>query len=165
MRKKHEIFATSMERYAFLIDAAKKALQEDPNNESLKNAIKFYEKCRDENCVKKESRNDLENDLRGCSWIINKCKKSKVYSQNLYAALCNNDFKKIGLLESFADIIWHTSWRGSGGIVANLREQGDYIDFYCSGMSDKEHFLSEGEVSKEIEQDLKKLGWQIVIHE
>lgn len=158
-----EIFAKSPDRFSFLIENAKKRLKENPDDDNLKKSIIFYEKCREENGIKKEKRNDLENDLRSCSWIIKKCKESKVYSQNLYAALCNNEFKKIGLLESFIDNNWHVSWRGAGGIIANLREEGDYIDFYSSGIGDgDEGYLPEGKISDQIAEDLKKLGWQRV---
>jgi hypothetical protein len=48
-----------------------------------------------------------------------------------------------------------------------MREQGDYIDWYCSGIrgeqgSDYEPpltFVSEGTVTEEIREDFFKLGW------
>ena len=159
-----KVFAKSPDRFSFLIETTKARLEKDPDNQSLKNLLVFYTKCREENEdeTKIEKRNDLEYDLRSCEWIIKKCKHSKVYSQNLYAALCNNQFNKTGLLDSFLNTSWSVSWRHAGGIIANLREEGDYIDFYCSGMSEKEGIVPEGEISKEVESDLKTLGWQAI---
>ena len=101
---------------------------------------------------------DLEYDLFKTYWIASKCKNSK-YAQNLYSALCNNRFFK-------NDEEWTCSWRMSGGIVADLRNQGEsYLDYYCSGMVDKEGYVSEGFVTDEIRLDLMKLGWTIEPYE
>jgi hypothetical protein len=64
-----------------------------------------------------------------------------------------------------------------------MREQGDYIDWYCTGirnnaseselaaMSEEQrvkydwyqkNFVSESEVTDEIRRDLLKLGWKVV---
>jgi hypothetical protein len=49
-----------------------------------------------------------------------------------------------------------------------MRQQGDYIDWYCSGIGaglgngdedGTKGYVSEGTVTEEIEQDLKQLGW------
>jgi hypothetical protein len=61
----------------------------------------------------------------------------------------------------------------AGGIVADIRntaienwtKKEDYIDYYCSGMADREGYLSESVVSDEIRQDLLKLGWTIKPYE
>jgi hypothetical protein len=101
---------------------------------------------------------NLENDLKSCGWIIDKCKNSKTYSQNLYATICNNDFFK-------NNEEWHCSWRGAGRIISELNEVGDYLDYYCSGLqadyNDKkiEGYVAEGVVKNEIREDLAKLGW------
>jgi hypothetical protein len=70
--------------------------------------------------------------------------------------------------------LWSASWRGAGGIVANLRNKGeDYMDYYCSGMGglatydeqegeaymSKMKFVPEGQITDEIADDLNKLGW------
>lgn len=69
--------------------------------------------------------------------------KDPAYAKALYAALCNNIFEKQ----------WSCSWRYAGGIVARLRGE-DYLDYYCSG--------SEGEVTEEIREDLRLLGWKVL---
>jgi hypothetical protein len=54
-----------------------------------------------------------------------------------------------------------------------MREQGDYIDWYCSGIGSYEMgyglsgvrgngYVSEGTVTGEIEADLILLGWRIL---
>jgi hypothetical protein len=102
---------------------------------------------------------DLEKDLFDNKNIVEKCKHSKVYSQNLYAALCNNRF-------FYGENEWTCSWRMSGGIVADLRDCGeDYIDYYCSGMSNLDGFVSEGFATDEIRLDLAKIGWIVKPYE
>ena len=109
---------------------------------------------------------DLESDLFSSETIVNKCKHSTVYSQNLYAAMCNNRF-------FYGEHEWTCSWRASGGIVANIRnmniedseQKEDYIDWYCSGMADKEGYVSESVVTDEISLDLMKLGWIVKPYE
>lgn len=87
---------------------------------------------------------NLEYDLLNSEVIIAKCQNID-YAIALYGALCNNRFFK-------NDIEWVCSWRESGGIIADLRNQGeDYLDFYCSG--------NESVVTPEIEKDLLDLGW------
>lgn len=97
----------------------------------------------------REIEKDLEFDLRSCVEIVEKCKKSENYSKKLYAALCNNIFEK-------DEKEYSCSWRHSGGIVADLNEKGDYIDWYCSG--------NEGILDEEICADLKKIGWSLKKH-
>ncbi|NBX97576.1 hypothetical protein EB118_20575 [bacterium] len=102
---------------------------------------------------------DLEKDLFNNQNILDKCKYSKVYSQNLYSALCNNRF-------FYGEHEWTCSWRMSGGIVADLRNCGEnYLDYYCSGMFDKEGYVVEGFVTDEIRLDLAKMGWIVKPYE
>jgi hypothetical protein len=97
---------------------------------------------------------DLEEDLLSNSTIKDKCKHSKVYSQNLYAALCNNRF-------FYGEHEWTCSWRMSGGIVADIRNCGEtYLDWYCFGMmTSEEGYVPESVVTDEIRLDLAKMGW------
>jgi hypothetical protein len=158
-------YATSPDRFSFLIDNCKKNFEKNPSNEEFKKAINFYENCRIKDGENTLKENNLEYDLRSCDWIIEKCKNSKIYSQNVYAALCNNSFLK-------NNVEWHCSWRHAGGVVANLNEKGDYIDWYCSGIpydppehGIKDGYVSEGFATKEIINDFKKIGWILKIEE
>jgi hypothetical protein len=97
---------------------------------------------------------DLEKDLLSNQNIIEKCKSSQVYSQNLYAALCNNRF-------FYDNEEWTCSWRYAGGIVADIVGNGDYMQYYCSGISDRSGFVGEGFITDEIRTDMLRLGWII----
>jgi len=103
--------------------------------------------------------NNLEYDLRSTDWILTKVRGNEQYAQHLYAALCNNEFIKLDVMPILKNQKWSCSWRSAGGIIANMREQGDYIDWYCSGIVDTNDFVSESVVTDEIRADLKKLGW------
>ena len=111
---------------------------------------------------------NMEYDLRSTKWICDKVKASDSYAQNLYAAMCNMQFVKNEVWPLIKDQRWSASWRHAGGIVADMREQGDYIDWYCSGIGeglgngDKDGdkgYVPEGTVTDEIQEDLFKLGW------
>jgi hypothetical protein len=108
---------------------------------------------------------NIEHDLIKSDYITNKCSNSIFYSQNLYAALCNNLFYKNG--EE-----WSCTWRYAGGIVADIRNVGEsYIDFYCSGIGGfrdslsvpalDDEYVGESFVTDEIRSDLLQLGWTI----
>ncbi len=111
--------------------------------------------------------NNLEYDLLTTDWILEKVRTNKAYAQNLYAAMCNNSFKK-------NENEWHCSWRYAGGIVSNMRQEGGYIDWYCSGIRDVSfdeeinkswdgrNYVREEFVTEEIEEDLNTLGWTVV---
>jgi hypothetical protein len=126
-------------------------------------------------------KNNLEYDLRSTDWILEKVRNNDTYAQNLYAALCNNEFQHLDTWQILKDETWSCSWRYAGGIIADMREQGDYIDWYCSGIrnevTDQQYmdmtqeektqyetvrgYVSESVVTEEIEQDLKILSWQV----
>ena len=114
---------------------------------------------------------NLEWDLRSQSWILDKARTSDQYAQNLYAALCNNEFQHQAVMPILRDQHWGCSWRYAGGIVADMREQGDYMDWYCSGIGDGlgngdadgvKGYVGEGVVTDEIRDDLLRLGWRVV---
>lgn len=148
------MYATSPDRYKFIIENYKKRLDKDPNNVEIKKTMDFFEECVKQDQLDIPKENDMEYDLRKCEWIVKKCQSSEIYSQNLYAAICNNSFFK-------NNQEWGCSWRHSAGIISNLREQGDYIDWYCSGAVQTNGSVEEGTVTKEIEEDLNKLGWVV----
>lgn len=118
--------------------------------------------------------NDLEYDLLTTPWILEKARASKYYAQNIYAALCNQDWQRIDVLPILRDETWGCSWRSAGGIVADMLGEGDYIDWYCSGMGSglgngdedgSKGYVGEGHITEEIREDFKKLGWQPVNNE
>ena len=108
--------------------------------------------------------NNMEYDLLTTPWILEKVRASDVYAQNLYAAMCNRDFRKIDVIEILKESSWSCSWRYAGGIIADMREDGDYIDWYCSGIRDNYNggWVSECTVTTEIRDDLERLGWLIL---
>lgn len=123
---------------------------------------------------------DLQEEIRECVWIMEKIRSRKDYAQNLYAAWCNMQWCKREMWPILSERYWSASWRGAGGIVADLEGQGgSYMDWYCSGMGglstydEKEgdefmarmKYVPEGEVTEEIEEDLAMLGWFPVPYE
>lgn len=110
---------------------------------------------------------DLEADILACDWMITKIKNSDIYAQNLYAALCNNQFMKNEIWPILKNDLWSCSWRYAGGIIADIRESGDYMDWYCSGIinsktnNGKTKFVDESVVTDEIRSDLFAIGWVV----
>jgi hypothetical protein len=112
--------------------------------------------------------NNLEYDLRSTDWIVQKTRDSETYAQNLYAAMCNMQWQKREVMPILKDEVWSCTWRYAGGIVADMRGEGDYIDWYCSGMGDglgngdsdgTKGFVAESVITDEIANDLYQLGW------
>ena len=119
-----------------------------------------------------ESRkNNLEYDLLTTNWILEKARSSDSYAQNIYAALCNMQWRNKALWPTLAEQNWSCSWRYAGGIVADMLGKGDYIDWYCSGIRDVDYseevnkqwderkYVAEGVVTDEIAEDFDRLGW------
>jgi len=144
----------------------------EPNEDYLK----MWENFRIEDEKREASEewkiNNMEYDLRSTKWICDKVKASDVYAQNLYAAMCNMRFFKVPdhpqvTWDLLQDKMWSCSWRHSGGIIADMQEKGDYIDWYCSGIGGglnmaedrTEDYVPEGIVTEEIRCDLATLGW------
>ena len=168
--------ASSPDRFTFQIEGARKRAAEDG-----KEVPEFYEnfwktaKEQDEDNLKdlEWQQNNLEYDLRSTEWICDKAKANNDYAQNIYASLCNNDFLKLEVVPILKNDTWSCSWRYSGGIVADMRGEGDYIDWYCSGIGTDDSgygldhrqatgYVPEGIVTDEIREDFKKLGWIVV---
>ena len=141
--------------------------------------LDFFDKIVDDHKHKfddpRTHKNNLEYDLVTTDWILEKARTSETYAQNLYAALCNNDFQKRELWPILKEETWGCSWRAAGGIVADMLQKGDYIDWYCSGIRgsplggaedettwDQKGYVGEGMVTEEIQNDLFKLGWLVV---
>ncbi len=133
-------------------------------------------------------KNSMEYDLLSAEWICQKTRESNRYAQNLYAAMCNNDFRQLpkhtpeDLVKALAEDMprWGCSWRYAGGIIADMREEGDYIDWYCSGIGGeigggseydpeaeqaqlaRQGYVAESVVTDEIRADLQRLGWEVI---
>ena len=125
---------------------------------------------------------NMEYDLLTTDWILEKVRESDVYAQNLYASMCNRDFVKHDVMPILKNQRWHCSWRYAGGIIADMQEKGDYIDWYCSGIRNEllteeeleklpldqqatakelAAYVGEGVVTDEIREDLFRLGWVV----
>jgi hypothetical protein len=116
----------------------------------------------------------MEYDLVSTDWILEKVRASESYAQILYAAICNNDFQKLAVIPILSNKTWSASWRSAGGIIADMRQEGDYIDWYCSGIRNDNNYdpelnikfpngyVPESVVTDEIREDLKRLGWIVV---
>jgi hypothetical protein len=97
--------------------------------------------------------------------------------------MCNREFQKNEVWPLLKNQTWGASWRYAGGIIADMRGEGDYIDWYCSGIRGgvsaedlagmtpeqqakhqyyEENFVSESVVTDEIRRDLEKLGWLVI---
>jgi hypothetical protein len=124
-------------------------------------------------------KNNMEYDLRSSKEMCDKVKASNNYAQNLYAAMCNMVWQSREFWQEMKGETWSCSWRHAGGIIADMREEGDYIDWYCSGIGNQEagyglysyvptpdpegrDYAPEGVVTEEIELDLNRLGWRPV---
>jgi hypothetical protein len=184
------MISSSPERHTFQKEGYVKRMEEQ-GKEPNPDYIEMYKTWREQdeaNIVDPEWQKDnMEYDLRSTQWIIDKTKNDDVYAQHLYASMCNNDFTKNDVWPILTEKRWSCSWRHAGGIVADMQEKGDYIDWYCSGIRDakildddefsaltKEQqesyiqgkkFVPESCVTDEIREDLLKLGWIVVDNE
>ena len=155
----------SFQRKSYIEKCEEKDQQ--PNQEYLD----FWERMIEERRVNELNilwqENNMEYDLLTSDYMADKCKDDR-YAQNLYAALCNNEFIKNDVWPILTEQKWGCSWRYAGGIIADIREQGDYLNWYCSGMGSglgngdedgSKGYVGEGYITEEIKDDLLKLGW------
>jgi len=157
---------SSPERHTFQKEGYIKHCEKEGKEPNL-DYINMYKTWREqdaENLVDPEWQKDnMEYDLRSTLCICDKVKQSDIYAQNWYASMCNRYFIKNDVWPILTENTWSCSWRHAGGIVADMQEKGDYIDWYCSGIMQEGHeisgFVAEGTVTEEIETDLLKLGW------
>jgi hypothetical protein len=179
--KMNKKIASSPERYTFQLDAAKKRAEENGGEvpEFYENFWKTAKEQDEENLVNPEwQKNNMEYDLRSSKELCDKVKASDSYAQNLYAAMCNMTWQRREFWQELKGETWSCSWRHAGGIIADMREDGDYIDWYCSGMGglNQEYdaketyeqwqkrtgYVPESTVTEEIELDMNRLGWRPV---
>ena len=165
--------STSPDRHTFQHESYVKRCDEqgiEPSDdyENLFESIRTQHKNRWDDPRNRED--SLEYDLLTTDWILQKVRSSESYAQNLYAALCNTSSVKLALVPILRDDRWRCSWRTAGGIIADMRGEGDYIDYYCSGIGSHESgygwtgkpgngYVPESTVTAEIADDLKTLGW------
>lgn len=93
---------------------------------------------------------DLERDILENDLLKTRAKADRQFALDMYRALCNNVFIHSGGEEP---VTFGCSWRYAGGIMAELVDGHDYMDFYCAG--------GEGDISPEIEQVFAELGWTV----
>lgn len=75
--------------------------------------------------------------------------QSDLFGVLLYGALCNTTWRHVA-----TGTDWSCSWRASGDVVATLRGEGDYLDWYCSD--------GEGLVDEQVLAEIRVLGWELV---
>jgi|LauGreDrversion4_2_1035121.scaffolds.fasta_scaffold94455_2 hypothetical protein len=187
------ILSKSPNRFSFQKENYMKRKAEEgrtpDNDEDVKAMNEYYDNWAIETAKKEQEEswkeNNMEYDLRSTDWILEKVRKSNAYAQNLYAAMCNNEFQKNEFMPRLAGQTWSCSWRYAGGIIADMKQEGDYIDWYCSGIKNdspvlldeqfyeltkeqQEYYIEskshvgESYVTDEIRADLKKLGWDVI---
>jgi len=174
-------------RNEFRTKMYREKLAEDPLNEDAISSIQHYEDYDLQDKLRAQDpewrKDNLEYDLRSTQWIIEKTKSDNVYAQHLYAAICNNEFQRNDVWPILTGKKWGASWRHAGAIVADMREQGDYMDWYCTGIQSDEPidevfqnmddhqrreffeakaYVGESVVTDEIREDLFKLGWNVL---
>ena len=178
----------SPDRGEFSMTRYREKLEADPNDEDAFKMLEYYidwkARVKEQQQDPIWQKNNLEYDLLTTDWILEKVRTQTYYAQNLYAAMCNNEFQRNDVWPILTDKRWSRSWRSAGGIIADMQGKGDYIDWYCSGIRDakildddefraltKEQqesyiqgkkFVPEGCVTDEIREDLLKLGWIVI---
>ena len=159
----------SPERHTFQRDGYIERCKKD-GKEPDPSVVEMYNSWAKNDKFANRPENDLEYDLRTCDWILAKARASKSYAQNIYAAMCNMRWQKLDTFPILKDEYWSCSWRSAGGIVADMLQKGDYIDWYCSGIrngfdmggSPEEGpvgYVPEATVTEEIRVDFQKIGW------
>ena len=171
--------ASSPERHTFQKEGAIRRAEEK-GEEPNQAYIEMWEQSKidDANKINDPAwqKNNMEYDLRSSKELCDKAKQSDNYAQNLYAAMCNMTWQSREFWQELKGEVWSCSWRHAGGIIADMREEGDYIDWYCSGIGNEEYgngldgtvpdvtdgrdYVPEGHVTEEIELDLNRLGWR-----
>lgn len=150
----------TFQRDKYIERQTKKGMMDDPETDKMLEWYKTWDQLKKEREQDPEwQKNNLEYDLRSTDWILEKVRASEHYAQHLYAAMCNTDFTKNEVWPILQDDTWSCSWRYAGGIIADMREEGDYMDWYCSSYGTDA--VQEGHVTEEIREDLLKLGWLV----
>ena len=88
---------------------------------------------------------DFENDLKVV--FGNKMKSDTEFCKDVWSSMANIVWKHKASGEEYS-----ASFRYAGGLIAEIREEGDYMDWYCCGPYET--------VSDEIKKGLAKRGWK-----
>jgi hypothetical protein len=179
----------SPDRGEFSMTRYREKLEADPDDEAAFKMLEYYMDWKAR--VKEQQqdpiwqKNNLEYDLLTTDWILEKVRTQEYYAQNLYAAMCNNQFQRNDVWPILSEQKWSCSWRHAGGVIADMLGKGDYIDWYCSGINGDQDEMTQGEwdsltleqqtrykdsllfvresvVTEEIENDLFELGWLVI---
>jgi hypothetical protein len=179
----------SPDRGEFSMTRYREKLEADPDDEDAFKMLEYYMDWKAR--VKEQQqdpiwqKNNLEYDLLTTDWILEKVRTQTYYAQNLYAAMCNNEFQRNDVWPILSEQKWSCSWRHAGGVIADMLGKGDYIDWYCSGINGDQDEMTQGElenltleqqtrykdsllfvresvVTEEIENDLFELGWLVI---
>ena len=109
---------------------------------------------------------NLERDIRKTDWILRKIQQHEIYAQNLYAALCNNNFAPKDMWAILKNLTWNCTWRYAADMVADIRHDNSYINWYCSGTgfrgTDFAGFVEESYITEEIHSDFDTIGWIVI---
>ena len=180
----------SPDKGEFSMTRYREKLEADPDDEDAFKMLEYYmdwkARVKEQQQDPVWQKNNLEYDLLTTDWILEKVRTQEYYAQNLYAAMCNNQFQRNDVWPILSEQKWSCSWRHAGGVIADMRGKGDYIDWYCSGINDDlldemtqagwENlpleqqtryknsllFVREAVVTEEIENDLFELGWLVI---
>ena len=178
----------SPDKGSFSMKRYNEKLSVDPTDESALQMIEYYADYKNRALEQMQDpawqANNLEFDLLTTDWILAKARAHEHYAQNLYAVMCNNEFQRNDVWPILSEQRWSCSWRHAGGIVADMLEKGDYIDWYCSGINHddlddnelqamskdaqeqylyvKNNYVGEGTVTDEVRADLLVLGWLVI---
>jgi hypothetical protein len=179
----------SPDRGEFSMTRYREKLEADPDDEDAFKMLEYYMDWKAR--VKEQQqdpiwqKNNLEYDLLTTDWILEKVRTQEYYAQNLYAAMCNNQFQRNDVWPILSEQKWSCSWRHAGGVISDMLGKGDYIDWYCSGINGDQDEMTQGEwenltpeqqtrykdsllfvresvVTEEIENDLFELGWLVI---
>ena len=140
--------------------------------------IELYTNMQQHQQIPDESgkQNNMDHALCGTTWICDKVRTNTTYAQNLYAAMCNREFQRQAVWTILRNDRWSCSWHRASGIIADIRQEGDYLNWYCSGWLTGFNetglcnvdttgtlcYVPEGQVTNEIRTDLALLGWHVL---
>jgi hypothetical protein len=108
---------------------------------------------------------NLETDLRRSDRVVYKIRKHEIYAQNVYAALCSNDFAPKDMWAVLTQFTWNCTWGYAARMVSEIREIEpiEIRRWYLLGpMHQKDGFVEESTVTDEVRGDLDILGWTVI---